>query len=96
MIPACEINYMNSAHTPYTPEMQFVLVDEPKRTFATLRYCYLGSIDDWIPVGRSGKLPRLVKRYVKHLGKESFVTLLRSDGWLRDRPGISPQQGLEK
>lgn len=59
----------------YTPDMQFVLVDETKRTFATLRYCYLGSIDDWIPIGRSGKLPRLVKRYVKHLGKESFVTL---------------------
>lgn len=68
---------MNALHQGihYTPEMQFVLVDEPKRTFATLRYCYLGSIDDWIPVGRSGKLPRLVKRYVKHLGKESFVTL---------------------
>jgi len=45
----------------YTPEMQFVLVDETKRTFATLRYCYLGSIDDWIPIGRSGKLPRLVE-----------------------------------
>ena len=59
----------------YTPEMQFDLVDEKKRTFITQRYCYLGYIDDWIPVGRSGKLPRLVKRYVKHLGKESFVTL---------------------
>ena len=59
----------------YTPEMQFDLVDEKKRTFITQRYCYLGYIDDWIPVGRSGKLPRLVKRYVKHLGKETFVTL---------------------
>ena len=59
----------------YTADMQFVLVDETKRTFATQRYCYLGSIDDWIPIGRSGKLPRLVKRYVKHLGKESFVAL---------------------
>ena len=59
----------------YTSDMQFVLVDEKKRTFATLRYCYLGSIDDWIYVGRSGNLPRLVKQYVKHLGKESFVTL---------------------
>lgn len=59
----------------YTADLQFVLVDETKRTFATQRYCYLGFIDDWIPVGRSGKLPRLVKRYVKHLGKESFVTL---------------------
>jgi hypothetical protein len=59
----------------YTPDMQFVLVDEKKRTFATQRYCYIGSIDDWIYIGRSGKLPRLVKRYVKHLGKESFFEL---------------------
>ncbi len=59
----------------YTADLQFVLVDETKRRFATQRYCYLGSIDDWIPIGRSGKLPRLVKRYVKHLGKEPFVTL---------------------
>ena len=59
----------------YTSDMQFVLVDETKRTFATQRYCYLGSIDDWIPIGRSDKLPSLVKQYVKHLGKESFVTL---------------------
>jgi len=59
----------------YTSDMQFVLVDETKRTFATQRYCYLGSIDDWIPIGRSDNLPSLVKQYVKHLGKESFVTL---------------------
>jgi len=59
----------------YTSDMQFVLVDETKRTFATQCYCYLGSIDDWIPIGRSDKLPSLVKQYVKHLGKESFVTL---------------------
>ena len=37
----------------YTADMQFVLVDETKRTFATQRYCYLGSIDDWIHIGRS-------------------------------------------
>lgn len=58
-----------------TPDMQFELIDEEKRTFATQRYCYIGSIDDWIYIGRSGKLPRLVKRYVKHLAKESFFEL---------------------
>jgi hypothetical protein len=72
-----KVRIMKALHQgiQYTSDMQFVLVDETKRMFATQRYCYLGSIDDWIPVGRSGKLPRLVKRYVKHLGKESFVTL---------------------
>jgi hypothetical protein len=72
-----KVRIMKALHQgiQYTSDMQFVLVDETKRTFATHRYCYLGSIDDWIPIGRSDKLPSLVKQYVKHLGKESFVTL---------------------
>jgi hypothetical protein len=72
-----KVRIMKALHQgiQYTSDMQFVLVDETKRTFATQRYCYLGSIDDWIPIGRSDKLPSLVKQYVKHLGKESFVTL---------------------
>jgi hypothetical protein len=72
-----KVRIMKALHQgiQYTSDMQFELIDEKKRTFSTQRYCYIGSIDDWIYVGRSGKLPRLVKRYVKHLGKESFFEL---------------------
>jgi hypothetical protein len=28
--------------------------------------------------------------------REQSAIILRSDGWLRDHPGISPQQGFEK
>ena len=63
-----------SAH--YTPVMQFELIDESKRTFAVQRYCYRGSIDDWIYIGKSGELPLLVRRYVKHIDKESFSELM--------------------
>jgi hypothetical protein len=53
----------------------FQLVDGTRRTFQTHRYCFLGSVDDWIEIGKPGKLPTLVKRYVKHLGQDSYVEL---------------------
>ncbi len=34
--------------TQYSPMMRFTLVDEKRRTFIVERYCYLGSIYDWI------------------------------------------------
>jgi hypothetical protein len=58
----------------YSPMMQFLLEDEKRRTFTAQRYCFIGSIDDWIDIGH-GLLPTLVKRYVKHLGKESYFEL---------------------
>jgi hypothetical protein len=63
-----------SAH--YAPVMKFELIDENRRLFATQRYCYRGSIDDWIYIGTSGELPLLVRRYVKHIDKESFFELM--------------------
>ena len=59
----------------YSPMLQFVLTDKAKRLFETQRYCFLGSIDDWITIGDEDGLPRLVKSYVKHLGEDSFYDL---------------------
>jgi len=59
----------------YSPMLQFVLIDEVKRVFETQRYCFLGSIDDWIVIGSTDTLPKLVKTYVRHLGEESFYDL---------------------
>jgi hypothetical protein len=58
----------------YFPMMQFILEDEKRRTFTAQRYCFIGSIDDWIDIGH-GSLSTLVKRYVKHLGQESYFEL---------------------
>ena len=58
----------------YFPMMQFILEDEQRRTFTAQRYCFIGSIDDWIDIGY-GSLPTMVKRYVKHLGQESYFEL---------------------
>jgi hypothetical protein len=59
----------------YSPMLVFQLIDAQRRTFQTQRYCFLGSVDDWIEIGKPGKLTRLVKRYVKHLGQDSYVEL---------------------
>ena len=59
----------------YTPMLQFVLTNEKERTFIARRYCFLGSIDDWIEIGRPDKLTTLVKKFVRHLGQDSFYEL---------------------
>ena len=59
----------------FSPMLVFQLVDGTRRTFQTQRYCFLGSVDDWIEIGKPGKLATLVKRYVKHLGQDSYVEL---------------------
>lgn len=59
----------------YSPMLQFVLTDKKQRLFEAWRYCFLGSIDDWITISNPDELPKLVKTYVKHLGEESFYEL---------------------
>ncbi|ODS35101.1 MAG: hypothetical protein A7316_04415 [Candidatus Altiarchaeales archaeon WOR_SM1_86-2] len=59
----------------YSPMMRFVLIDKKTREFNVERFCFLGSIDDWIFLDWSADLANLVKKYCKHLGKESFYEL---------------------
>jgi len=59
----------------YSPNMQFILIDKKKRLFNIQRYNYRGSIDDWIDIDYFEPLEELVKKYVKHLGRESFFEL---------------------
>jgi hypothetical protein len=55
--------------------MRFRLVDEKDRVFEAERYCFLGSIDEWISIGVPGKLKSLARKYVRHLGKDSFYEI---------------------
>ena len=59
---------------PMTTMLQFVLEDAQRRLFTAQRYCFRGTIDDWIDIGH-GPLTTLVKTYVQHLGKESYFEL---------------------
>ncbi len=60
----------------YEAVMQFQLVDKEKRLFIAKRYCYRGSIDDWIYIGDENTLDALVNEYVRHVGRDSFYDLL--------------------
>ncbi len=59
--------------------MRFMLVDEKDRTFRVQRWCFRGSIDQWIDLWESrseGTLADLVKTFSPHIGKESFFELM--------------------
>lgn len=59
----------------YEPVMRFTLVDEERRWFAPERFCFRGSVDDWIPIGSPGALAQLAAKYLKHLGQDSLYEL---------------------
>lgn len=56
----------------YMAVMRFVLEDKDVRLFSTERFCFRGSIDDWIYIGGPGQLGDQISTYIKHLGQESF------------------------
>lgn len=62
--------------SPYVKMMRFVLVDEDERLFHVERWCFLGGIGDWMFLDGPAALPKLVGKYVKHLGTESFFDLM--------------------
>jgi hypothetical protein len=55
--------------------LRFTLVDEKARSFSADRWCFRGSIDDWFPLD-CGELRKLVEKYCRHLGKDSFFELM--------------------
>ncbi|MCP4542888.1 MAG: hypothetical protein GY832_37685 [Chloroflexi bacterium] len=59
----------------YSPMLRFALLDKGKRLFVAQRYCFRGSIDDWITIGVPDTLQKLVKTYVKHLEQDSYFEL---------------------
>lgn len=59
-----------------SPAFRFKLVREEERVFEVQRYCFRGSIDDWISLHHEGTLDELCRVYLVHLGKESFYELI--------------------
>jgi len=68
--------YHSAGGDLYQKVLRFTLINEDSRKFVTERWCFLGSIDDWIHVSGSGDLATLVKKYAPHIGKESFYELM--------------------
>ncbi|MCK4667159.1 hypothetical protein KAU33_10435 [Candidatus Dependentiae bacterium] len=69
------INILDKFAT-YTPMLRFTLENEKKREFIVERFCFLGSIDDWIFLSSSSSLEEILNDYCPHLGKELFYNLM--------------------
>lgn len=63
---------LNMADQHYTAVLRFCLVDKKKRMFTVERFCFRGSIEDWIYLDGSGDFRKIVKKHVKILGTEEF------------------------
>jgi len=74
------IVYHSKRGNMYQKMLRFTLDDKKDRTFRVQRWCFKGSIDDWIDLwvsgGIIGKLPDLVREFCPHLGRDSFYDLM--------------------
>lgn len=62
-------------HAQFTPVLRFILTGRERRTFRAERWCYLGSIDDWIDVGVSEELTELARDLIPRLGTDRFFEI---------------------
>lgn len=71
-----EIEAILAKNSDYSPMFRFTLIDEDERVFAAERWCFRGSIDDWIDIAGLGSLEALAEELLPHLGEESFYALM--------------------
>ncbi|KPA17489.1 hypothetical protein MHK_002289 [Candidatus Magnetomorum sp. HK-1] len=69
------INEIIDTNASYSPVMRFILLDKKQRIFTTERFCFRGSVDDWISISEPDSLEKLLKTFIKHLGKESLFDI---------------------
>jgi hypothetical protein len=73
---AGRLREMLEGRARFTPVLRFILADAEQRTFRTERWCYLGSIDDWIDVGPMGPVDRLARYWVPKLGTDALFEVV--------------------
>ncbi len=59
-------------YAQFTAVLRFILIDKQQRTYNVQRWCYRGSIDDWIDLMLTGQLSDLVDRVIPRLGTDDF------------------------
>ena len=57
----------------YTAMLRFRLLDKEKRKFTAERFCFRGSIDDWIHLDAPDTLKKQSEKYIKLLGTDEFL-----------------------
>ena len=63
---------VNIADQHYTAMLRFCLDDNKKRTFTVERFCFRGSIDEWICLAGPDDFRGIVEKYLKILGTDEF------------------------
>ncbi len=62
-------------HAQYTPVLRFTLLDPAQRLFGVERMCYLGHIDGWLDLFKTGSVATLADALIPTLGTEQFFEL---------------------
>jgi hypothetical protein len=62
-------------HAQYTPVLRFTLLDPAQRLFGAERMCYLGDIDGWLDLFKTGSVATLADALIPTLGTEQFFEL---------------------
>lgn len=62
----------NISDQHYTAMLRFSLEDKEKRKFVAERFCFRGSIDDWIYLSGPDNFRDIVKKHLSTLGKDEF------------------------
>lgn len=60
----------------FTAVLRFNLQRGEKRTFSVQRYCFRGSIDGWITIGKRGQLETVATQFIPTLGTDDFYELI--------------------
>lgn len=70
-----KLRLMEEQHASYTPVLRFILLDPKQRQFGAERMCYLGSIDGWLDLHRTGPVEKLARTLIPTLGTDQFYEL---------------------
>ncbi|MSU51235.1 MAG: hypothetical protein EXS37_19465 [Opitutus sp.] len=73
--PGVDLMAVARQFAQYMPVMRFVLQDKTARMFEPERYCFRGSVDDWISIGAPDTIEPLAAKFLPHLGRDSFYEL---------------------
>ncbi len=59
----------------FIPVLQLILTDRDARFFRAERWCFLGSVDGWLPISEIGTIDAVAAVLVPTLGTEAFYDL---------------------
>jgi hypothetical protein len=71
-LQADRLRELKDRYAQFTPVLRFILADPERRTFRVERWCYLGSVDDWINVGTQGPVAQLAREWIPKLGTDQL------------------------